>query len=490
MTAAERLARPTPEPGRLFVGGRWVEAAAGARMDVLDPSTGQLVTTVADATGEDVDAAVAAARTAFDSGEWSRRSPRDRAGVLHRVADLVREHAAELTALESVDVGKPVSLCAAVDVNTAAETYEYYAALAQGIDGSVRTIGAPAHAYTRREAVGVVAVVTPFNFPLILSSAKIAPALAAGNTVVHKPAPDTPLSALLMARILTEAGVPAGTVNVLTGGSAELGQALIGHPDVDKVTFTGSTAVGRSVAEAAGRNLTPVTLELGGNAPQIVFDDADLDKAVGAAIKGFVFNTGQFCMGAPRLLVARPLYDTVVGILAQAVPGVPVGDPFDPATVIGPMAAERHLQNVERYVAIAREDGGKVVVGGRRVEGTGGFFHEATVITDLPNESRTVQEEVFGPVVTVQAFDTEEEAVALANGTRYGLAAGLHTRDLARAHRVAAALRAGIVWVNDWALLDPAMPFGGVGDSGFGRENGPEGLEPYTRTKSVIVSLA
>jgi phenylacetaldehyde dehydrogenase len=482
--------RPTPQPGRLFIGGEWAEASAGGRMDVIDPSTGQVVTTVADASGEDVDRAVAAARTAFDTGEWSRTSPRDRARVLHRVADLIREHAAELTAVESVDVGKPVTLCGAVDVNTAAETYEYYSALAQSMDGSVRPIGIPSHAYTRREAVGVVAVVTPFNFPLILSSAKIAPALAAGNTLVHKPAPDTPLSALLMARILTEAGVPAGTVNVVTGGSPELGQALVGHPDVDKVTFTGSTAVGRSVAESAGRNLTPLTLELGGNAPQIVFDDADLEKAVGAAIKGFVFNTGQFCMGAPRLLVARPLHDTLVGILTDAVPGVPVGDPFDPGTVIGPMAAERHLQNVERYVAIAREDGGKVVVGGRRKESAGGFFYEPTVITGLPNESRAVQEEIFGPVVTVQAFDTEEEAIALANSTPYGLAAGLHTTNLARAHRVAAALKAGIVWINDWAVLDPALPFGGVGASGYGRENGPEGLEAYLRSKSVIISLA
>jgi acyl-CoA reductase-like NAD-dependent aldehyde dehydrogenase len=486
----EPISRPAPEPGLLFIGGKWVEATAGGRMDVLDPSTGQTVTTVADATADDVEQAVAAARTAFDTGEWARTSPRDRARVLHRVADLIREHAAELTAVESIDVGKPVSLCGAVDVNTAAETYEYYSALAQSLDGSVRPIGIPSHAYTRREALGVVAVVTPFNFPLILSSAKIAPALAAGNTIVHKPAPDTPLSALLMARILTEAGVPAGTVNVLTGASPELGQALIGHPDVDKVTFTGSTAVGRSVAESAGRSLTPLTLELGGNAAQIVFDDADLEKAVGAAIKGFVFNSGQFCMGAPRLLVARPLHDTLVGILTEAVPGVPVGDPFDPATVIGPMAGERHLQNVERYVAIAREDGGKVVAGGPRMESAGGFFYEPTVITGVPNESRAVQEEIFGPVVTVQAFDSEEEAVALANSTPYGLAAGLHTTNLARAHRVAAALRAGIVWINDWAMLDPALPFGGVGDSGYGRENGPEGLEPYTRTKSVIISLA
>jgi len=390
--------------------------------------------------------------------------------------------------VESLDVGKPVSLCRPVDVITAADVYEYYSALAHTLDGAHRNVGFPAHAYTSREPLGVVAAITPFNFPLILSSSKIAPALAAGNTVVHKPTDDTPLSALLMARILTDAGVPAGAVNVVTGTGPVVGEALLRHPGVDKVAFTGSTGVGRRAAAAAGEALKPVTMELGGNAAQIVFEDADVERAVDSAIKAFVFNTGQFCMGGPRLLVARPLFDTMTGILGQAVAGVPVGDPFDEATVIGPMAAERHRAKVEEYVRLAREEGGQIITGGQRIHRDGSFY-QPTVIAGLPNTSRVVQEEVFGPVLTVQPFDTEDEAVDMANSTAYGLAAGLQTRDVARAHRVAARLDAGIVWVNDWAMLDPAMPFGGVKTSGFGREYGPEALDAYTRTKSVLISL-
>ncbi|SFN11518.1 MULTISPECIES: aldehyde dehydrogenase family protein [unclassified Streptomyces] len=481
--------RPHIEPGGLFIAGAWREAESGGRRDVVDPSTGQVVTTVAEADETDLDAAVAAAREAFDEGPWSRTPARERARVLNRAAALIRERGDEIAAVESLDVGKPVTLCRAVDVETAAETYEYYAALAQSLDGSTRQIPIPAHAYTERDPVGVCGLITPFNFPLILSSSKLAPALAAGNTVVHKPAEDTPLSALLMADILTDAGVPAGVVNVVTGGGAT-GGALVRHPSVDKIAFTGSTGIGRVVAAAAGERLKPVTMELGGNAPHILFEDADMEKAVGAVIKGFVYNTGQFCMGAPRLLVHSSLHDTVVGILTQAVPGVPVGDPFDPVTVVGPMAGERHLENVERYVELARKDGGQVVIGGERLELGGGYYYKPTVITGLDNDARTVQEEVFGPVLTVQPFDTEDEAVALANSTAYGLAAGLHTSDLARAHRVAARLQAGIVWVNDWAMLDPSMPFGGVKQSGYGRESGPEALLEYTKTKSVVISLA
>ena len=372
---------------------------------------------------------------------------------------------------------------------TAAEEYEYYAALAQAIDGSTRETPMNALAYTRREPLGVVAAITPFNFPLILSSSKIAPALAAGNVVVHKPADDTPLSALFMAELLAEAGVPDGVLNVVTGTGQVAGEALLRHPGVDKIAFTGSTAIGRHAARVAGEALKPVTMELGGNAAHIVFEDADLDKAVGAVIKAFVFNTGQFCMGGPRLLVARPLLRHFVGILAEAVPSVPVGDPRDPETVVGPMAGERHLTKVEEYVALAGEEGGRIVCGGERLDLDGGFYYQPTVIADLPNDSGVVQEEIFGPVLTVQPFDTEDEAVALANSTPYGLASGIQTPDLARAHRVAAQLHAGIVWVNDWAMLDPAVPFGGVKDSGFGREYGPEALAPYTKVKSVVVSL-
>jgi phenylacetaldehyde dehydrogenase len=487
---AGELRRPDLSPGQLFIGGQWRESASGGRSDVIDPSTGQVVTTVADGDAADIDAAVTAARRAFDDGEWARTPGRERARILHRVADLVRERADELVAVESIDVGKPVTLCRPVDVLTTAEQYEYCSALAQSVDGATRQIPIPAHAYTRRDPLGVVAAITPFNFPLILSSSKIAPALAAGNTVVHKPAEETPLSALLMAQILTDAGVPAGVVNVVTGRGSVIGDPLLRHPGVDKIAFTGSTAVGRHAAALAGEGLKPVTMELGGNAAHIVFEDADVEKAIGAAIKGFVFNAGQFCMGGPRLLVAAPLYETVVGILGEAVAGVPVGDPFDPATVVGPMAGERHVAKVEEYVGIARDDGGRVVAGGERLDLDGGFYYKPTVIADLPNSSRAVQEEIFGPVLTVQSFDSEDEAVAMANGSPYGLAAGLQTQNVARAHRVAARLQAGIVWVNDWAMLDPAIPFGGVKDSGFGREYGPEALASYTKTKSVVISLA
>jgi acyl-CoA reductase-like NAD-dependent aldehyde dehydrogenase len=475
------------EKGQLFIGGQWCDATAGGRLDVVDPSTGQVVGTAADADAADVDAAVAAARMAF--GPWAATSGRERARILHRVADLIRENADELARLESLDVGKPITLCRAVDVTTAAEVYEYYSGLAQTLAGATRDTPLGAFAYTRREPLGVVAAITPFNFPLILSSAKIAPALAAGNVVVHKPADDTPLSALFMATLLQRAGVPDGVFTVVTGTGPVAGEALLTHPGVDRVAFTGSTAVGRHAASVAGAALKPVTMELGGNAANIVFEDADVEKAVGAVIRAFVFNTGQFCMGGPRLLVARPLHDTMLGILGNAVAGVPVGDPRDPETVVGPMAAEKHLRKVEEYVALARQEGGRIICGGERLDLGGGFYYRPTVIADLPPDSRVIGEEVFGPVLTVQAFDSEDEAVELANSTPYGLAAGIQTTNLARAHRVAARLQAGIVWVNDWAMLDPAVPFGGVKDSGYGREYGPEAFDSYTRVKSVVVSL-
>ncbi|NUP16386.1 MAG: aldehyde dehydrogenase [Streptomyces sp.] len=476
------------EPGRLFIGGQWREAADGARAEVVDPSRGAVLTTVADGGAADVDAAVRAARDAFDDGAWSGLSGRERGRVLHRVAELIRENADTIAELESRDVGKPITLAHAVDVTNAANDYEHFAALAHSLDGSVRDTPMNALAYVRRRPIGVVAAITPYNFPLILAGSKIAPALAAGNTVVHKPAEETPLSALFMAGLLKKAGVPDGVVNVVTGGPAA-GEALLRHSGVDKVAFTGSTAVGRKVAGIAGESLKPVTMELGGNAAHLVFEDADLEKAVGAIIKGFVFNTGQFCMGAPRLLVARPVYGTLLGILADAVPGVPLGDPRRPETVVGPMAGERHLRKVEEYVDLARKEGGRIVCGGERLDLDRGYYYQPTVIADLPNDSRVIQEEIFGPVLTVQPFDSEDEAVELANSTQYGLASGVQTGNLARAHRVADRLAAGIVWVNDWAMLDPAVPFGGVKDSGFGREYGPEALDAYTTTKSVVVSL-
>lgn len=481
-------AAPNLRPGKLFINGEWRESSDGQRRDVINPATNGVVSSIAWATTADVDAAVAAARAAFDSGEWSGLSGRERSRVLMRISQLIRENSDELAYAESVDVGKPITFANIVDVNTAADQYEYVASLAQHLDGATRETPLPAFAFTRREPLGVVGAITPFNFPLILSSSKIAPALAAGNTVVHKPASDTPLTALLMADIFTQAGVPAGVVNVVTGSGSALGDHLVSHPDVNKIAFTGSSEVGKHVASLAGQTLKPVTAELGGNAANIVFADADLEQAIGAVISAFVFNTGQFCMGGPRLLVERPVYETVLGILGQAVPGVPFGDPMNPETVVGPLASQNQFDKVSGIVSGAIARGARVVAGGSAMELNGGFYFHPTVLADLPSEDIAVAEETFGPVLTVEVFDTEEEAIRLANGTPYGLAAGLQTGNIARAHRVSAALDAGIVWVNGWGLLDPAVPFGGVKASGWGREYGPESLEAYTRTKSVVIS--
>ena len=492
MTIAENATTSLPaalSPGRLFIGGAWRDASDGGRADVIAPATGTLLTRVAKATLEDVDSAVAAARAAFDSGVWSGLSGRERSRILLKAHDLIRARTEELAFAESQDVGKPIMLARVVDVEHSALQYEYAASLGQHLDGSVRETPGNTHAYVRREPLGVVAAITPFNFPLILSSTKIATALIAGNTIVHKPASDTPLTALLIAEILQDAGVPDGVFNVITGSGADLGDRLVTHPDVDKVAFTGSTEVGAHVAALAGQALRPVTAELGGNAANIVFADADLDQAIGAVIPAFVFNAGQFCMAGPRLLVERPLYETVLGILEQAVPGVPFGDITSPETIIGPLASQKQLDKVADLVTQATDAGARVVTGGHPVDLDGGFFYAPTVLADVANDNPAVVQEVFGPVLTVQPFDTEDEAIALANSTPFGLASGIQTTNLAKAHRVAAKLDAGITWVNGWAMLDPSVPFGGVKQSGFGREYGREALESYLRSKSIVFNL-
>jgi acyl-CoA reductase-like NAD-dependent aldehyde dehydrogenase len=475
------------KPGQLFIGGKWQDAADGATRELLNPATGQVSTTVAWSSAPDVDRAVEAARTAFDDGSWAKMSPRERGRVLLRAAELLRLRAEEFAELESLDVGKPIMFTRIVDVPTVIETFEYYGSLAATIEGAARPTGIPAMAYTRREPIGVVAAITPFNFPLILSVTKIAPALAAGNTIVHKPAEETPLTALLLAELLSEAGVPDGVYNVITGDGV-VGDALVRDPRVDKVAFTGSTAVGRLVAQSAAQTVKKATIELGGKGANLIFADADLPAAINTAVSAFVFNTGQFCMSGSRLLVERPVYETVVEALGQACAHVPVGDPFADGTVVGPMAGPKHLAKVRSYIDRAAAEGVRVL-GDVAVPGDG-FFVGPTVLAGVAQDSAYVQEEIFGPVLTVQPFDTEEEAIRLANDTPYGLAAGLQTSKVDRAHRVAAELQAGIVWVNGWALLDVAMPFGGYKQSGYGRENGPEGLAEYLQTKSVIVSLA
>src|SRR5699024_7447204 len=408
--------------GRLYINGQWQDATGERTTDVINPATGQSLATVAAGTVEDIDLAVQAAQQAFEDGRWSGLSGRQRSRILNQVSQIMREREDELALAESLDVGKPITLAHAVDVATAADQYEYTAAIAQQLDGSVRETPLAAHAYTRREPLGVVAAITPFNFPLILSSTKIATALAAGNTVVHKPAADTPLSALLMAEILTEAGVPDGVYNVVTGPGSSLGDHLVRHSGIHKVAFTGSTEVGAHVASLAGLNLRPVTAELGGNAANIVFADADGDKAIETIISAFVFNAGQFCMGGPRLLVERPVYYTILEILSQAVPDVPCGDPTTPETVVGPLARQKQFDKVSQHVEAARAAGGRMVCGGEPLDLDGGFYYKPTVIADLPPDAAAIQEEIFGPVLTVQPFDTEHQAIELANGTEYGLA--------------------------------------------------------------------
>ncbi|MFV0375327.1 aldehyde dehydrogenase family protein [Microbacterium sp.] len=480
-------ALPTPRRA-VWIGGAWRDTPDG--YDIDDPATGAVIGRAGAATLDDAADAVRAARAAFDDGVWSGISGRERSRVLLRVAALIRDRAEQFAEAESVDVGKPLTFARMIDVPTAADQFEYFASLAQHLDGAVRETPLPAFAYTRREPHGVVAAISPFNFPLILSSSKLAPALAAGNTVVHKPAPQTPLTAQLLAEVFADAGLPAGAYNLVTGPGPDLGDALIRDPGVDAIAFTGSSAVGRQVARTAGELLKPMAAELGGNGANLLFADADLDAAIGTVINAFVFNTGQFCMAGPRLLVERPVYDTVLGILAGAVGGVPLGDPADEGTVIGPLISAAQRDRVDGVVQDAVAAGGRVVAGGKRIDLDGGYYYAPTVLADLPSDAAAVQEEIFGPVLTVQPFDSEDEAVALANGTAYGLAAGLQTGDISRAHRVAARLRAGIVWVNGWGLLDPAVPFGGVGASGWGRESGPEALTSFTRTKSVTIALA
>lgn len=475
--------------GQLFINGQWLDAENSQSTNVINPATGKVIGTVADATLRDVDDAVQAARAAFDSGVWSDKPARARARILFRVAELIRERSDKLALLESLDVGKPLTIAGAVDVETAAEEYEHMAALTMQLSGDVRETVAPAHAFTQREAVGVVAAITPFNFPLVMSATKLAPALAMGNSVVHKPSPDTPLTALAMADILQDAGVPDGVVNVVTAAGSEAGEAMTTHKLVDMIAFTGSTQVGAKIAEQAGRSVKPVNLELGGNGAHLVFADADLDVAVGSIVGGALFNAGQFCMAGTRVLVERAIYDTVVERVTAAVNAMTVGAPSAPESEMGPLANEKQLERVEHYIDLAREAGANITTGGERIDLDEGFYYRPTVVTDVDDQHPVVAQEVFGPVVTIQPFDTEDEAIQRANASEYGLAAGIQTGDVRRAHRVSKSIQAGLVWVNTYGLLDPVMPFGGVKKSGYGRERGIEGLEAYTQIKSVVFGL-
>jgi (Z)-2-((N-methylformamido)methylene)-5-hydroxybutyrolactone dehydrogenase len=476
------------ESHRLFVGGRWSDAADGATYDSEDPFAQRPWARVPDAGVADVDAAVAAAHAALD-GPWGTMSGFDRARLLHRLADLIERDAAGLAAAESRDNGKLLRETAGQLAYLPA-WYRWYAGLADKLHGETIPSDRPNFfVYTRREPVGVVAAIVPWNSPLLLTGLKLAPALAAGCTIVLKPSDSTPVTALLFGRLIEEAGFPPGVVNVVTGRSAELGKALVEHPDVAKIAFTGSPAVGAAVASAAGARLAPVLLELGGKSANVVFEDANLDAAVNGVVAGVFAASGQTCVAGSRLLVQRSVAAEVRERVVARARAIRLGDPLDAATEMGPLANARQLETVMGYVERAVADGAQVVAGGRVSPRLGGLFVEPTVVAGVRPDQEIVQEELFGPVLVVLEFDDDADAVALANGTRFGLAAGVWTRDVGRAHRMAERLRAGSVFVNDYRLMAPNVPFGGIGMSGFGRENGIEAVHEFTVTKSVWVEL-
>lgn len=472
----------------LLIDGRPVAALSGRTFETLDPATEDVIAVVAEADSHDVDLAVAAARRALE-GPWGRMRAADRGRILNKLADLIEAHGEEIAALESRDAGKPISAVLRQDLPAALDTLRYYAGFADKINGQVIPARPDALTYTVREPVGVVAAIVPWNFPLMIGMWKIAPALACGCTVVLKPAEITPLSALRIGELSLEAGLPPGVFNIVPGFGRSAGQALVDHPDVDKVTFTGSPAVGRQILAGAAGNLKRVTLELGGKSANVIFADADLDAAVKAAASGIFFNTGQVCSAGSRVLVQDAVYDEVVERLAARAKGVRVGAPSDRATAMGPIVSQAQMQRVLDYVDIGVKEGATLVTGGTRV-GNRGYFVSPTVFADVGHDMRISQEEIFGPVVSVVRFSDEEDALRKANGTRYSLAAGIWSRDIGRVHRFAKRVKAGTVWINTYGYTDVRLPWGGARDSGFGREHGDAAIENFTEPKAVWMNLS
>jgi aldehyde dehydrogenase (NAD+) len=478
---------------RMLIDGQWVEAASGRTFETPNPATGEVLARVAEADREDVDRAAKAARRAFDAGPWRAMRPAERERLLLRIADLIEAHADELAELETLDNGKVLAESRNVDVPAAAETFRYYGGWVNKITGETNPADEPFFNYTLREPVGVCGQIIPWNFPLLMAAWKLAPALACGNTCVLKPAEQTPLTALRLGELLLEAGVPPGVVNVLPGFGETAGRAIVQHPLIDKVAFTGSTEVGKEIQREAAGTLKRVSLELGGKSPNIVFADADLDAATQGALLGVFFNQGQVCCAGTRLFVERRVHDAFVDALVKSTEGLPQGSGLEPGTRIGPLVSEEQLRRVTGYIEIGKREGATAVVGGGRNTAKGleqGYFVKPTVFTGVRNDMRIAREEIFGPVVSVIPFQDESDAVLQGNDTLYGLAAGVWTRDVGKAHRVARAIRAGTVWVNCYNVFDVASPFGGYKESGYGRELGRYALDLYTQVKSVWVRLA
>jgi phenylacetaldehyde dehydrogenase len=483
----------TATPRKLFIGGQWVDAASGQTFDTPNPATGETLAAVAEGDAEDINRAVSAARDAFDNGPWGRLTPSERGKLLWKVGDLILEHADELAQLESLDNGKPVDVARGADVPLAADMFHYMAGWATKIEGNTINIsvpympGANFHSYTLREPVGVCGQIIPWNFPLLMAAWKLAPALTTGNTVVLKPAEQTPLTALLLAQLIAEAGIPEGVVNVVTGFGETAGAALAAHDDVDKVAFTGSTEVGKLIVAAAAGNLKKVSLELGGKSPNIVFDDADSGAVEGAA-NAIFFNHGQCCVAGSRLFVQEDRFDEVVNGVAEIAKGIKLGPGMESGTQMGPLVSDEQLRRVTGFLESGVSEGATTVTGGNR-HGETGYFVEPTVITNTRPDMKIVREEIFGPVVVAAPFRSLDEIAAEANNSTYGLGAGIWTKDISKAHALAKKLRAGTVWINCYNVFDASLPFGGYKQSGWGREMGHEVLEAYTEVKAVTTQL-
>jgi aldehyde dehydrogenase (NAD+) len=472
---------------RLLIDGQHVESVSGRTFNTLNPATEEVIATIAEGNEADVDRAVAAARRAFE-GPWSTMRAAERGHILFRLVDLMKRHADELAELESRDAGKPIAAVLRQDLPAAIDTLTYYAGWADKIHGEVVPTRSDALTYTLREPVGVVGVVVPWNFPLMIGMWKLAPALACGCTVVMKPAELTSLSALRIGELALEAGLPPGVLNIVPGPGRVVGDALVNHPDVDKITFTGSPGVGRGILRGAAGNFKRVSLELGGKSANVIFDDADLDAATKAAAAGIFFNAGQVCSAGSRVLAHEKVYDEVVERLAARARAIRMGDPADRATALGPVISEKQMKTILGYVDIGRQEGASLVTGGERV-GDRGYFVSPTVFAGVAHEMRISQEEIFGPVVSVIRFKDEADALRIANGTSYSLAAGVWSRDIGRVQRFAGKVKAGTVWINTYGYTDVRLPWGGARDSGFGREHGTAAIENFTEPKAVWMNL-
>ncbi|MGH9434029.1 MAG: aldehyde dehydrogenase family protein [Terriglobia bacterium] len=483
----------TPKPGKLFIGGKSVEGMSGEKIEVLNPATGQVLTTVERGKTEDVDRAVRAARLAFESGPWPKMNASERSRILWRISELIEKNRDELGLLESLNNGKTFKQAARGDMKPAADIFQYYAGWARHLHGEVIPVDGPFLNYTLHEPVGVVGMITAWNYPMLLATWKIAPALATGCTCVVKPSEMTPLTTLRLAELCQEAGVPDGVVNVVTGYGPEAGEALGRHMDVDKIAFTGSIRSARALLKASSEsNLKRLSLELGGKSPNIIFPDANLDAALPAAFWAIYANKGEVCSAGSRLLLHQDIHDQFLDKLVEKARTMRVGDPLDPKTEMGAQISQTQLDRILGYIQSGKEQGAKLLCGGERdTDGNKaqGFFMKPTVFADVKPDMKIAQEEIFGPVLAAIKFHDEEEAAQIANGTIYGLVSAIWTRDIQRAHRLARQIKAGVVWINTYNGFDSAAPFGGYKQSGFGREMGMHALESYTQVKSVWVAL-